>query len=429
MSHLFDSEAAYPDHMDVSRFIPLHFSTELDWAVEGDRFLRLILERRGEEYSGRLSFAVVPSHTVNEPDFDGVAISASLNNEEGDQIGPPLPSLYILRTNGANYRPTVLRQTSIPDLHAQARKWQEAIDQAVVDLQSVRSAFTWHAVIAARDQRGVFQKLRSASYALGMSLAPATRPFIRTGTDLVPPISLAGPQQGTYPITVSGRDEGETFEDIIPKAQRRLSRLCGLLSLHWDACWDVAIPPTPEELDAESAQGDEHLEQERDEPWGCDVVDLPTWLEAAATRCDDVPHLNNLVTTHHQAINLEVHFPSFALIAYVAVAETIGAELEDLHQCKCCGTRTGAMRRFKAALAQALDPEQARELARAYRKRSKTAHEGALFAAEWLAEEPAPKIFDRAAPGWFRTSDLEPMRKVSRTLLLARIGDRDTGDE
>ena len=55
---------------------------------------------------------------------------------------------------------------------------------------------------------------------------------------------------------------------------------------------------------------------------------------------------------------LEDDFPSFALVAYVGVIESIGSRIADLRRCDCCSKcrrKEGYARQFREAIALVLD--------------------------------------------------------------------------
>jgi len=177
----------------------------------------------------------------------------------------------------------------------------------------------------------------------------------------------------------------------------------------------VKPPETPEEDQADSFER----------------KDIAEWSDEAWSVLDADPAIEDALLVYHQGLVLQQEgHVSFAMIAFVASIEAIGAKLGELERCTCCAecrVKIGSSKRFQKALALVIDDDNRRQaLANTvYGRRSTTAHAGRLHGTEaapgtlgW-----AGSFFSRDSV-WEFISHLFETRKANRDLLLRILRDR-----
>lgn len=137
---------------------------------------------------------------------------------------------------------------------------------------------------------------------------------------------------------------------------------------------------------------------------------MPDWVVRGFGAFDKDAALEAALQSHHQGMMMERRFPSFAMIAYTAAIETIGAR--SLPNSK-------PAQQYRHALKQIRTSKQRESLVRSYDLRSRTAHAGMLHAAENVSGAfPvmgwAPKVDTSLL---FRFLPLAESRQASRELL------------
>jgi hypothetical protein len=214
-------------------------------------------------------------------------------------------------------------------------------------------------------------------------------------------------------------------------------RLAALLSLEWGGCWIMREAP------AERGEGPRLETPER--PWwvkppetpeedqadSFERKDIAEWSDEAWSVLDADPAIEDALLVYHQGLVLQQEgHVSFAMIAFVASIEAIGAKLGELERCTCCAecrVKIGSSKRFQKALALVIDDDNRRQaLANTvYGRRSTTAHAGRLHGTEaapgtlgW-----AGSFFSRDSV-WEFISHLFETRKANRDLLLRILRDR-----
>jgi hypothetical protein len=132
--------------------------------------------------------------------------------------------------------------------------------------------------------------------------------------------------------------------------------------------------------------------------------------------------IERAISTHYEALPLVRDNPSFALIGFISVIESVAQVRKKPSRCATCDQVTDSRERFETAVAGVLDEDERDALADAYSLRSRTAHDARLVGGEdllgmWrssrlLAPDPALEF-------QFRT--LRAARKASRLLLAGAL--------
>jgi hypothetical protein len=124
------------------------------------------------------------------------------------------------------------------------------------------------------------------------------------------------------------------------------------------------------------------------------------------------------LTAYYEALQLDDDHPSAAFVLYVTVIEGIGAGQVELTQCLACGAQKGAAKRFRTALRTIMTGTQAATLAKAYERRSRTAHVGALHGAERTLGYLPDSDFRIDDTLRFEEDELATIRQAARAVLI-----------
>lgn len=391
----------------------------VDWSAEGDRLLHLLFEELGAEV-GDLQGHNMTTHmaTEDEPFFyyDFGVTSETLRSR-----------LCLLPTSAGAVLPVV--RVDDHESEAQIEPWAVALTRAAARLGDDHPLHTWWAAIGATTDFNSQQALGGAAVVGGMSLAPGSRPYLEVVESFVPSMS-GGQINHSYPVVVSGASRGYSFPVAQEDAADRLNRLCALLSIVWDGCWQLRQAPQPFPLDPAELPKSRLLDNmiSPDGSLSRSEVEIPLWIEGGLAKLDEQPDLLQLARAHHQGLMLEERSPSYALLAYVAVIEGIGARYVDLTRCECCkscSVKIGSGKRFRTALGLVLPEDEARRFGKAYGKRSLTAHQGQLHGGESLfGSTPGLRIFSQEESRLFRYQQVWPLRRASRELMTLALTDR-----
>lgn len=393
----------------------------MDWVAEGDEFVQLL---------------VVAARDVG---ITGHVVSSSDGTEDGlpayVEIGltEPAVSVHLCLVPGSNEELTILAKIPTVDvdpdtLQRDIALLHQVLSAATERLRRTREAFAWSAVIGVTQDLHTDQRLPSPAMVAGLELIPDSEIRIHSIESFTPNFG-GGQVFHTYPVIVRGEDEGRTFTSAQVTAVRRLDILTCVLSVAWDACWQLKMGPLETKLSPGGLPPGDYREiASSDTDWGHSDVEIPEWLASAIALLDNDPLLLQAIRAFHQGQMLEARHPSFAVIAYVGVIEGIGARYVDLARCDCCETcemSSGAGKRFRTALKHAVSKKEAKALSDIYDRRSKTAHEGRLHGHEnQFGLFPGLSFFSGEASAVFRFLELPPLRRACRELLLKAL----TGD-
>jgi hypothetical protein len=380
----------------------------IDWAETGNHFLVLIHEELCKVVPGINGWQSGPVQpTADEPiGYWRLAVNGGAVTSELCAIPTKTRTVYLAIRHEADLTPE------------QISPWLTAISNALPRLHEADPLHEWWAVIMAGSSLTDGQVLNRVQDIAGMTLTPSGKPHTETVQSFLLPTLAGGQFRTGWPVVVHGATPGYSDGVAQEAAAIRVGRLCALLSVALDACWEIAEAPRsyridPDALPASRVTGD----QVPADPRG-NLVEIPEWASGALEVLDAEPDLLVALRAHHQALMLESQFPSFALLAYVAAIEGIGARYVQLSRCKECNSETGARRRFRAALGLVLAPEEIKPLVALYDLRSTTAHEGRLHGGEdLLGTFPAGRMASDFAPQLFRYGHVWTLRRASRELL------------
>jgi hypothetical protein len=325
-----------------------------------------------------------------------------------------------------------------PDIEAtQVEPWATAIEEATRRVGQRHQSFDWVAVVGRLPGREFYRIALASEARIGsLRLSPAQH-YLTEYLSGSHPSLFARTSYWSWPIIVEGSSTGYNWLVAAVAATRTVHRLAALLSLSWGSCWVIREvpaergegprletperpwwqkqPETPEEDQAESFQRE----------------DIAEWLDEAWSILDADPAVEDALLVYHQGLVLQQEDrESFAMIAFVASIEAIGAKLSKRKRCSCCPeckVMIGSAKQFQEALALVVpEEERCKALAKVvYDQRSTTAHAGRLH-----GSEAAPGTFVSAGSFfarnsvWEFTSHLWETRKANRDLLLRVLRDR-----
>jgi hypothetical protein len=397
---------------------------DVNWQEEGDEWLHHMWTALGEEVSltGHSMGTQDPSPEFPAKHLVLVPTSSDLRSRLRLVLLQRGLVAVVTGTDGTDV---------IPD---QVEPWAKAVEEASRRIGQRHQSSDWSAVIGKLPGVEVrWVTLASEARVGPLRLYPAEHYL----TEYQPSSSPSLFQRGTFwswPILVEGSTTGYNWQVAAIAASRAVHRLAALLSLAWGCCWVMRQAPGPREegirLDTPERpwwdKPSDLAEEDRTDTFGRE--DLPDWLDQAWSILDGDPDIEDALLVYHEGLVLQQKgHESFAMIAFVASIEALGAQLGELRRCPECGTVIGSAERFRRALALVMPEEERRKaLAKVvYGKRSTTAHEGRLHGAE-----PAPgslpfsgSFFSRDSV-WEFTRHLHETRQASRDLLLRVLRDR-----
>lgn len=379
--------------------------TQFDWAREGAVWLSHLANAIAREASG---------------DPDAYSGSWTASTEGGTRANPgvlfcersfDMTCLWI-RFNGGRLTMEV-RGAHGADLRAVA-VWRRAVERATAELRAT-PLVPWVAAISCVGATA--QRLDVDTIVGTLDLRTTTTAF---GRYLAEPLSFNGARLSTeFPVTVRGASRGSVRQD--PEGPSRdLRRLCAVMSLGFANLWTLVHPAT----EGEALDIPEHLYWQKRphvdrEPWS-EVVSIEPWMINAATA--DLPlELEHALFSHYEGLQLDDEgHPSVALLCFIAAIETLAAMDVDLPECSECHQVRGSTARFRGALAQVVDDESAKKLAKAYERRSKTVHAAQLHSTENAFGAFVHDFHRAGSTGEFR-SLVWQVRDAGRDLLINRI--------
>jgi hypothetical protein len=224
----------------------------------------------------------------------------------------------------------------------------------------------------------------------------------------------------SYPIVVRGSSPGYDWWSTSREAFAQLHRLCALMSVAMDECWVVREGPWPDagtDVRVPDRIGLPALPEggARETPT---LVKPPDWMDAGIVRAMADPRFARRLAGFQEGMEAQYEHPSLAAIAFVAVVESVGAQLFPLRRCKECGSQVGSGKAFRQALRLALPENEAQLLDATYGVRSKTAHEGQLHGSEpTFGMTTGPSFWGPNPAFAFEWQQLWMLRKAARVLI------------
>ena len=306
----------------------------------------------------------------------------------------------------------------------QIEPWRHAVAGATKALDLPDETFAWRAVLG--------PSAFSMNHCLVELAAPTKVGPLELRPGGVCQVNFAPPQFPQYgsrtvlpcwPFFVEGLSRGYNWNSATTHAAHDMHRLANLVSLAWDAHWDVQHSPAQiERALGTIPQHDAFLDaakigkhQENSHP-----QQLPPWVSDAWQLLDDDPVLANALDAHHEGLALREEHPSLAVVAFVAAIESIGAKDKPPERCKHCKGFPGARERFRTGLRRVMAEDRVRAIpTEVYERRSETAHSGALHGSErHRGALPYFGFFSRPAEHDFTWMTARRVAEASRSVLL-----------
>ena len=387
----------------------------IDWRAQGDQLLQHVFEALKDESPECNGWGMTTHLPTDDEPFEAFVFNTN----------PPRPAeLFLVRIGSDTYL-TTIKCDADTDPEEAVGPWQRALSSAIPRLADEQPVRDWFGVIGTGPDFGPSMTLQVGHEELdGLIMRPASKPFQELVEGPVP--SMGGGQiSASYPVVVSGRSPGYSQHVADEDGAQHLSDLCGFLSIVLDKRWRILQAPHAFPIDPQTLPEGLQGFSPADAFTAPTPVALPAWTASALSRLRTDDELRELVQAHHQAMSLELKHPSYALLAYVAVIEGMGARYVPLERCDCCAScsvKLGSGRRFRKALALVLSNPETRQLSKAYERRSQTAHQGKLHGGEGvLGSMPSARIFSLEESRYFQWQHVWPLRRASRLLLEAEM--------
>ncbi len=299
--------------------------------------------------------------------------------------------------------------------------WVTAIKAAHSRIGHDHKKFPWTAAIGPAASREVHYSALGEPAAVQELLLHDSGVFMQESGPARPPNVNAWSVFQSWPIVVDGTNAGYNWPVASLAATQDLYRLCALLSVAWKHCWVLRDSPRPKEWGELTIP--EHV------PWQKDafprdnieqkqLVTVPPWVAPAWGMLDRDGKLVDALAAYYEGLQLQEDHPSFALIAFVASIEAIGAKLYNLQRCDTCKSAVGAAERFRRALRLVRTEDDAKALSKAYSSRSGTAHAGRLYGSENVfGAFMIGRVFSPDPASDFTWGQMFRLRNASRDLL------------
>jgi hypothetical protein len=307
------------------------------------------------------------------------------------------------------YRVLIVGQGT-PD-EGQVAPWVHAVTQAKARIANQHPEFQWTAVIGpSPNNYGIALGLAEAATIGPLRLRPGGSRLV----EYLPASSLNGRNTfWSWPAIVEGTARGYNWPAATEAAARDLTRLCALLSVNWRRGWQVRQPPM--EGAGSSPAIPEYAAFEEHTSIGDNIqradVSVLEWASGAWDILARDPTARNALTAYYEGLLVEEDHPSLALVAFVAVIEAIGKELDP--------PLRSYFERFRRALRLVASEPEVERLQSIYdARRSRTVHEAAIHGRELargalpLASFFGPDPFSR-----FEPEVVGQLNRLSRDLL------------
>ncbi len=299
-----------------------------------------------------------------------------------------------------------------PDAEA-CEAWIAAAKAATASLGSPEQTFEWTALLGppAAGVAAYFPPLAESLVVGNITLTPQPDPVQETGTNA----------NWWWPILAEGAHTGYSWTAAMKKVAFDLRRLCGLLSVAFDAgCAVIREGPLPREWGPRKAPPRANRQTEVSEgPPPPHRQSFPADLVPAWGELERRPWLARALEIYHEGLLIDSAHPSLALVAYTAAIEAVGNPLFKVPKCPTCNTYTGVTAKFRATLRYVLADDEADRLGRLYSPRSNTVHRGWLHGPEGTGDNLLIFGWESQEIGFLST--VIQLRRAARDLLLAAL--------
>jgi hypothetical protein len=330
--------------------------------------------------------------------------------------------LLIVRSAGSLELHCLLRADSSAGT---VEMWTAAVQGATDDIGRRSLTFDWSAMVGGLDMNMLSHARLTEVVELGeVTLRPVDQPVAELVKGPVASVSGGG---GTirwfWPVIVDGHLESYGWSGSADGAAGRAANLiAAYLSLATDGTWQVresvqASPSSERFSNWAPPPPLPGLEQPTAVP-----LALPGWFIDGWNKVVSDAALTHAVLMYQEGCALSEEHPSFALVAFASVIESMAADLDPPVACETCGNVPGATRRFKEAVRSVLDPDRAKLVADAYGSRSGSVHRSRLHADEITRGSfSMPVVVGADASITFRWVVVPGARTAARKLLVLRL--------
>ncbi len=397
-------------------------SLPIDYQLQGDRWIILLQEALTEEIPG-----------VNGNGIGGNKPSAQFPYFHWDfrlNVNPNMnsnvtPGLVIVPVGNKSAKGVYLFLTSKTTLtQDDIVLWTKCIEKARLRLNEDNPTFTWTAVLVqGHSMTGLRYVFRKQTHLSSISIKSANKLFTMYEKGSMPSFN-SSTVSISWPLVLGGKSKGYNWIVASQEAGQQIHKLAALLSLFQGVTWKLVQSPQQVELG-------KLVIPDSNEPSRSKVVsesmkknykEFPKWVIKVFDKIDNESILKHALNAYYQGLAMEEDHPSFSLIAFVAVIESVGKTIIG-DECSCCGRKNGAKQKFKTGLSSVItDVTEVNRLTDIYSTRSDTAHEGILHGNEAsLGSINMPSIFNATIADFFAYTDLLKIKNVARKSLISSI--------
>ena len=306
--------------------------------------------------------------------------------------------------------------------------WLDALSYALSKV-NVHPSHPWQALIGmGGDMYGTNPGTRVENFTVAeMSAVPADFAF----EEMVPiEASLNSNRLARWqPFVVTGSAVGHSWHAADATVRENLHLLCALLSAQTKRLWRLRQQPHPLALSELWLPNDsatvKRVPRIDPEPAAESTSSVEPQLQRLWSACTEDSECGEIARAYYEAAQMSEH-PSFALIGFVGVIETVGAKLfpsPTAENCASCGKpkTNSAAKRFRDALSLVLPSDRVKVVSeRLYKWRSGTAHAGRLYATETSFGFPkmSESMMVENLPSLFQVRGPHHAQEISRDLLI-----------
>lgn len=308
--------------------------------------------------------------------------------------------------------------------------WMTAARKAESDTNAGRREFRWSAIVGPNIEITTSYstpKLAEECMLGAIKLTPSPDRLF----EVVPTGSHMTNQRNfmiSWPGRASGTVVAHDYWQAAAAAGRELRLLCALLSITFDACWDVRYGPSIEPQ--EEIEFPQTLEQLVDSGFTAEnfqeslELPVPQWLSDAYSTLQEDHELRDSVVAFHEALRLSKKHPSMSMLAFVATIESVGKRNVPLRKCETsdqCTAMVGYGDRVVKSLERVLHKAEIKNLYNIYDLRSRVAHDGSLVGYDRLLGVDRLASLFAADPSHDLELNLWVLMKACRRLLTLEL--------
>lgn len=392
---------------------------EIDYQTEGEQWLHHLTSSLSAGFESPTGYGI----SVEEPSESFPFNHYKLTIESKGVVTLPVIRILPLNIDG---RPKGVRIILSSNTELVAREIQainRSINNAIKSLQDESPVFPWSGAISKMNFSGehyIPDKVYSIN---GVTIRPGNKEYYgEMNLDTSPSFSNYN-ISNSYPIIIEGCSRGYNWSAANVDALSQAYSMVSILSLVWGS--SLTLIDAPRMMEPGVLTVPPKLPGLRARMWNNSspiARPIPNWMGKAIQTLKGDVALSSALDVYYQGLKLEVNHPSFSLVAFTAVIESIGGIIlrsQEGDEVK----KFGAKQKFRAGLkAVSSDDIEYSKLLNSYTSRSATVHEGALHGSdESNGNAYLMSIFAPQKASIFIMGELQLLKKAASRLLLSRL--------